>query len=169
MFLDPEHKTAMISRKLTMPYDSGAWPSIERVADIEQMADTQSRPVEPLGKKQIAGQEAQGVRVPYGDEETLSVWRSTATGRPVLIEQVQTDRAAQQHNTKPLHIIYSDIVFDPPVDDSLFAITAPQGYQVLEADDISFNPATHPASQPAAGQVPITRPTTSTDNVQGPE
>ena len=151
LFLDRVEKTARISSKLTMPPDSGAWPAMT-VADIEDMADPQGRPVEALGKKQISGQDAVGVRFPYGDEETLEVWRATATGRPVLIEQFETKGAARPH---PLHIIYSDIVFDVPLDDSLFALEVPAEFRVLPGDDVGFNPATRPAAPPQVGFAPL--------------
>ena len=140
-----------------MVAQSDAWPMMDTVAQIEQMADPGTRPVQSLGRKRIEGREVEGIRFPYGDSETLTVWRDPAARRPVMIDQMETDAAAAQHKSDRLHIIYSNMIFDVPLDDSLFAIRSPEGYTVLDADDVDFNPATrptthgdpHPTTQPA--------------------
>ena len=142
LFLDPEHKTATISTLENVRRDHPGFPFY----NLEKMADSEAHPVVSLGKKQIAGTEADGIRFTVGPE-TRTVWRDPATRRPV---QFETELA--QFSAPPLHFTFTDIIFDAPLDDSLFAIQPPPGYERKEGPRMRFQSVQIPATHPVATQ-----------------
>ena len=157
LFLDPRDKTATISPlvnvRLDDPMLSVAFDDpMLSVANIEKMAEPGRYPVVPLGKKQIDGRDADGIQFNI-DGGQRNVWRDAASHRLVSLE---TNLDHVLPTGQPFHMIYNDIVFDVPLDDSLFAIRPPPGYEVRELSPMGFQsiklPATAPATRPADTQ-----------------
>jgi outer membrane lipoprotein-sorting protein len=82
---------------------------------------------EPLGSRQIDGREAVGFRIlKKGDGTDIwsgdktDIWVDVKTKRVVLLETGAADGRWKY--------ILKDFVFDEPLDDSLFTLELPQGY-----------------------------------------
>ncbi len=114
---------------------------------------------EPLGRKDINGREAIGYRVggegntnayltiPSGSRVpwTADLWVDAKTKRLVLInnpgvnvydpenDPVRANQPGEGQSTRwAMGSVYRDIVFDEEVDDSLFRLDPPEGYDVTE-------------------------------------
>lgn len=101
-----------------------------------QLIDARDRPDwirEPLGEKVIAGQRLVGHRL-TGHGNILDLWGDPKTGMPVRIES----RTPSLPNMKP--IIYSNFVFNPHLDESLFSLEPPAGYEVRK-QTVDVSPA----------------------------
>ena len=140
LVLDPMRKTAVISTLTDVRPDNPAFSP----ANLEKLADPGAYPVVALGKKQFGGRDAEGVQFNISGELRI-VWRDTLTHRPI---QIETSVIPNTFTVKSIHVVYSDIVFDVPLDDSLFATKAPEGYETKAGGTIRFR------------NIPVTAPTT---------
>jgi hypothetical protein len=140
MLLDPAHKTATIATLVDAPF------AMFTARNIEKIGDPGRFPTVSMGKKQIAGREAEGLKFDVGAQQRVA-WRDAATHRPVEIEF-----SGVSNTGRPMHTTYSDIAFDVPLDDSLFAIEVPPGYQRVEGARLGFQMEKDPASQPDTTQ-----------------
>lgn len=98
---------------------------------FEQIRKLQDRADESLGEKEIDGRKAIGFRTRINDT-TWEVWTDPTTNLPIRIES----------NGKYGQQIMSDFAFDVPLDESLFSLTAPDGYTVTEGK-ANINVAPH--------------------------
>ncbi len=78
---------------------------------------------EPLGEKEIDGRHVVGYRL-TGRGQVNSFWGDPKTGLPVLIEQTM----AMFPDAKTT---MSDFVFNVEMDESLFSVEPPAGYEVM--------------------------------------
>jgi hypothetical protein len=103
--------------------------------------------VEVLGTEIVDDVELVVLRAPWpeglgggGTEEwTVTVWADLHSGLPVRVEAM-TDIAGDNSQAPPIgqrRIVFSDLVFDEPVDPALFSMDAPPGYTL---ESISFDP-----------------------------
>ncbi|MCY2924969.1 MAG: hypothetical protein NT031_05935 [Planctomycetota bacterium] len=83
-------------------------------------------PHEDLGDKTIQGHKARGYRCRNAEvmNAGMDIWVDASTGTPLMVEMTTPDAAGG------MKITMSDIVLDPPLDDSLFDLRPPAGYAV---------------------------------------
>lgn len=93
---------------------------------IDQLRHFRGKPEQDLGEKIIDGRTARGFRISAGGWTSV-VWVDVKTDLPVRMES-QTGFNADGTKT----VVYSDFVFDAPLDASLFRMTPPEGYQTQE-------------------------------------
>jgi hypothetical protein len=81
--------------------------------------------VEELGEREIAGQKLIGFRATHPKAE-ITIWADPVTALPVRIEQISGQ----------MKIICKNLVFDVPMDETLFSMDVPEGYtqQQVELD-----------------------------------
>ena len=75
---------------------------------------------ETLGEKEIDGRKTKGFRVTSRGQE-MELWVDAKTGDPIQIEMKVPDFGA---------VVMSEIKFDVELDDSLFDVTPPEGYEI---------------------------------------
>ncbi len=90
---------------------------------IDQLRHFRGKPEEDLGEKVIDGRPARGFRLSAGGWSSV-VWVDSKTDLPVRMETRNTLNADGAQA-----VVYSDFVFDAPLDESLFRMTAPEGYK----------------------------------------
>ena len=117
LVLDTRHKTATVFENKP-PAGAGAGED-----QIDQLRDFKGKPEEDLGEQVIDGRPARGFRLSAGGWTSV-VWVDAGTKLPVRME---TKTRFNADDTKT--VVYSAFVFDPPLDDSLFAMVAPEGYK----------------------------------------
>jgi len=76
----------------------------------------------PLGEKEIAGKQAKGYKVEQ-DGQVFAVWVDADTGDPLQIDIEMFGGT--------MSIGFSDFEIDKPLDDGLFSLEVPKGYEVL--------------------------------------
>ncbi|MHC5537535.1 LolA family protein, partial [Singulisphaera rosea] len=90
---------------------------------IDQLRNFRGKPEEDLGERLVDGRPARGFRLSAGGWTSV-VWVDAKTDLPVRMEsQIRLNA----DGTKT--VVYSDFVFDPPLDESLFRMTPPEGYK----------------------------------------
>ncbi len=75
-----------------------------------------------LGEKTIDGQKAKGFLVKRSEQDKMEIWVDPVTAQPVRIEAEVLSAG--------MKVIMTDFVFDRPLDDSLFSLEHPSGYEV---------------------------------------
>jgi len=100
--------------------DTGPYVSVERLRALPSQAD------EALGEKKIDGRTLEGYRVHEADT-TTTVWVDPQTGEPARVEM--------EFATAPgMDMVLSDFQFDVALDDSLFSLEPPAGYEPMGLD-----------------------------------
>ena len=103
--------------------------------------------VESIGKKRIAGEEANGFRVTYfhvcaNKTETNDLWIDANTQRLMLVQTPGADMLdpdfPEEEWSRASCRTYNDIVLDPDLDDSLFSLDPPEGYTVTVAPPVQY-------------------------------
>jgi hypothetical protein len=94
------------------------WATTEKLRALPARAD------DILGRQQIDGRTLDGFRVHEDDAQT-TVWIDPGTGELVRVELVFA-------NAPGMNTIMSDFQFNVPLEDSLFAVTPPEGYAPVE-------------------------------------
>ena len=127
LVLDTAAKTATVMTLSEHSYAPATGGDV--VAEFKKLADQRGTPIED---RQIGGVTAKGFRVVVEGHAT-SIWADPKSGVPLQVEM-----------TVPLGdasgvVTIRDIVFDAKLDDSLFSLEPPQGYQV-RTQQISFSP-----------------------------
>ena len=97
---------------------------LRHMSAFENMPDLLA--VEDLGFKQVEGRTAKGFHVP-GKYNDWTIWADTQTRLPIRIELV--------HPQIERKIIMTEFEFDAEFDESLFSMTAPEGYTVKQIVD----------------------------------
>jgi outer membrane lipoprotein-sorting protein len=129
--LDPKKKLATLyvdRPKDKKPQDInslGGWGSMFRDTQkaIQNSPDFHA---EPLGEKDIDGRRVIGFRTLTAPEGTIEVWGDPKTGMPVRIDQT----LAMSPMIK-LKMTVSDFELNLDLDESLFSIEPPAGYQLI--------------------------------------
>ena len=137
LHLDPAEKRATVYNYANMPKDKT--PNQDPLAhfrsillDAENKLDVKR---ESLGEKKIDGRQVVGFRINTA-ETVMSVWGDPKTGLPVRVEGT----SPMTPNTK---VTMSDFVFNVDMDESLFSVEPPAGYEVIEIEK-----STHDGSSP---------------------
>lgn len=128
MDLFPAEKKAIIYEMTGIPEDkqrSDNW--FERIREcIRQAQENEDESVTFLGKQEINGAKAFGYRIVNKPNlSDMTVWADAQTLLPTWIEYSLTGGIVKVEGT----IIYSDIVFNEELDESLFSIQVPEGYE----------------------------------------
>jgi outer membrane lipoprotein-sorting protein len=120
--LMPSQKLAMVMEMVNMPEaeELGQFNMFLEIRKrIQEVQETPDESVEFLGEEQIDGRLAIGYHVSKGGGD-ITVWADKETKMPIRLE-IATGAVTQS---------MSDIVFDVPLDESLFDLTIPEGYTV---------------------------------------
>ena len=125
--LDTKNKKATIMNFANMPKDKMPKNANFFTQLQSQLSNAKENPDvkrEPLGEKEIDGHQAIGYRIIYTGM-TMNFWGDPKTNLPVRIEQSMDFIP----NTK---ITWTDFQFDVNLDESLFNITPPDGYTIMD-------------------------------------
>ena len=120
VLMNPAKKTAKISFIEDQPPD--IYEALSDFKNMSQLSDEQ------IGQRQIGETQAIGFRAFHGQDQA-TVWVDPQTQLPIRIEFFETNEWDQ---TEP-EFIWSEIVFDVELDESLFKIDL-KGYEVEEFD-----------------------------------
>ncbi len=91
--------------------------------------------VKDLGTRSVDGKQAFGMRSAIGGE-IIEAWFDRKSHLPVLVRVQKEIPAELTGGTKEkFWQVMSDFEFDVPVDHTLFSMTVPDGYRLLEKDD----------------------------------
>ena len=128
LHLQPAEKRATVYSDADMPDDKKAKPDDPFWFRTLLLGAVDKPGVkrESLGEKEIDGRRAVGFRVSLPDAVFI-VWGDPKTGRPVRIETT----VAVSPNVK---MTLSDFEFDVEMDESLFSVEPPAGYEVMEIE-----------------------------------
>jgi prepilin-type processing-associated H-X9-DG protein len=122
LVLEPSRKLAMIS--------STAQKSLDIYNTFKNFQNMEGFTVEEIGQKQINEKLSIGFRLTKEDgKQEKEVWADIETGLPVLIETTETDVQSSLSLA-----ITDEIVFDVELDNALFDIEAPEGYEKISMD-----------------------------------
>jgi outer membrane lipoprotein-sorting protein len=100
--------------------DTGPYVSVEKLRALPGQAD------EALGRRQIDGRTLEGYQV-HETDMTTTVWVDPRTGEPARVEM---EFAA----APGMDMVLSDFQFDVTLDDSLFSLEPPAGYEPMGVD-----------------------------------
>jgi hypothetical protein len=85
---------------------------------IAQLQQTPEFTVEELGERDFGGQKLIGFRANHPKAE-ITIWANPVTALPVRIESIEGQ----------LKVICKNVVFDVPMDETLFSMEVPEGYK----------------------------------------
>lgn len=137
LYLEPATKTAFHTPGPGKGVDGTFHPGVQVVdqkpfakgriefSGFNKLKSIAGEKAEPLGKKNIAGVQAQGFRVRQSGE-VFTVWADPNTSLPLEIEQ------KFRVGDREITVTSSDFVFDARLDDSLFSLELPLGYRLRE-------------------------------------
>ena len=126
LMLQPAEKRATVYNDANMPEDRKAKPD-DPFWFRSLLLDTRDKPDvkrEPLGEKDIDGRRVVGIRLSL-PAAVFSVWGDPKTGLPARIEAT----VAIMPNVK---MTMSDFAFNVDMDESLFSVEPPAGYEVVQ-------------------------------------
>lgn len=126
--LIPDQKRATISKKEDKSKDKASSQAPQDAAARFRtlLLDARDKPGvkrESLGETEIDGHRVVGVRITHSDGLEMSVWGDPKTGLPVRIETT-TAMVPNLKSTK------SDFEFNVELDESLFSVEPPAGYEI---------------------------------------
>ncbi len=136
LILRPAEKLAIVATVTNVPKEKR--PRALFFDLQSQLADARDQPDwirESLGEKVVDGRRLAGYRL-TGRGMTYELWGDLKTGLPVRIESSSPGNP----NAKP--VIYSDFVFNADLDESLFSMEPPAGYQVQKLTAAPGEPST---------------------------
>jgi outer membrane lipoprotein-sorting protein len=90
---------------------------------IEDLKKALAGEHQDLGEKTLDGRKVKGYRCKF-QAAVMDIWADAASGKPLRIEQKIAS------NDSVSKMMMTDIVMNPPLDDSLFDTTVPEGYTV---------------------------------------
>lgn len=105
---------------------------------ISMMKILKDQSDESLGEKEIDGQTAVGFHLIHGGRD-FTVWADPETGLPVRMIIIMNADVAFFDSTT---ITFSDFVFNPDLDESLFSSEVPEGYELIEMPAIDMTKET---------------------------
>jgi hypothetical protein len=126
LMLQPAEKRATVYNDANMPEDRKAKPD-DPFWFRSLLLDARDKPDvkrEPLGEKDIDGRRVVGIRLSL-PAAVFSVWGDPKTGLPARIEAT----VAIMPNVK---MTMSDFAFNVDMDESLFSVEPPAGYEVIQ-------------------------------------
>jgi outer membrane lipoprotein-sorting protein len=117
-----------VSKKVAVYVDLKGLPSIPNYLEvlkniINMLQDSPDFEVEELGQQDIQGQSVIGFRAKHPKAE-ITIWADSETALPVWIEQIEPQ----------LKVICKNVKFDSPMDDSLFSMDVPDGYELQQVE-----------------------------------
>jgi hypothetical protein len=124
--LVPDTKSYIVFQMDHVPDTPGKdpWATVESLRALPEQAD------EGLGREEIDGRKLEGYRV-HSEATATTVWIDPKTGELVRAELAFADAPG-------MDMILSDIQVDVPLDDALFTLAPPEGYNQVEvAADVS--------------------------------
>jgi outer membrane lipoprotein-sorting protein len=147
LLVDPAHKSVRVLEGFAIPNGAPA-PNV-----YELFRSIAANPIKTLPPREIAGKSAVGFVVrnppfgkgqpkPEGPEPEITVWVNPQTKLPLRIEM--TSREGNVTASQ----VFTDIVFDRPLDPALFDLNPPAGYRVETFGVAQLRPA--PAAKEAA-------------------
>jgi hypothetical protein len=143
--LDPGKKSATRMTLARQPFDFYDW-----------FRDFKDGKEERIGEKEFDGKKllgfkvrrpAPGVAGEAPKDVTITLWVDPATSLPV--------RAEGEDNGRP--VVFTDLKFDVPLGDELFAMTVPEGYTVHDLGGISSDQLKAPPTAQEAAEL-VLRP-----------
>ncbi|MBA7669707.1 hypothetical protein ES703_77840 [subsurface metagenome] len=139
MNLYPTEKKAIIYEMTNIPEDKQRQTNwFQQIREcIRQAQETEDESVKFIGKQKIDGVNAIGYHVEERNMD-MTVWADAETLLPIRIEYSLASAGAIIEGT----ITYSDIVVNVELDESLFSIQVPEGYesQTMQYDYEPFKP-----------------------------
>ncbi|MGE0759127.1 MAG: outer membrane lipoprotein carrier protein LolA, partial [Pirellulaceae bacterium] len=128
--LDPINKQATVFNLVNVPAESRRTMQMNQFEVIrESMREAMANPdkkIEQLGEKQLDGRRVVGVRFLTGPQP-MTLWADPRTNLPVRIE-------ATMAGPPQTEVVMSNYEFNVDLDESLFRVAVPEGYQVVQAD-----------------------------------
>ena len=131
--LEPAKKKATVRTYVNMPKAMGPHKDKDPLAFLcarvldGRFPDNPNFKLEPLGEKDMDGRRVVGFRLIFSSPAmVMSLWGDPETGLPVHIEWT----TAELPNAKTT---VSDFEFNVDMDESLFSVEPPAGYEVVEA------------------------------------
>ena len=120
--------TMNVSKKEAAYVDLKGLPSIPNYLEvlkniINMLQDSPHFEVEELGQQEIQGQSVIGFRAIHPKAE-ITIWADSETALPVQIEQIEPQ----------LKVVCKNVKFDSPMDDSLFSMDVPDGYELQQVE-----------------------------------
>ena len=117
-----------VSKKVAVYVDLKGLPSIPNYLEvlkniINMLQDSPHFEVEELGQQEIQGQSVIGFRAKNPKAE-ITIWADSDTALPVWIEQIEPQ----------LKVICKNVKFDSPMDDSLFSMDVPDGFELQQVE-----------------------------------
>jgi outer membrane lipoprotein-sorting protein len=101
--------------------------------EIEALQNLKAEEARPLGAKEIDGVRAEGFEITRPSDVT-TVWADATTGEPIRIEILQ-----KNFPSGPIVLTWTNIEFDAPLDEALFSLEPPAGYQSQPFMSVDFN------------------------------
>ena len=95
---------------------------------VRNFRDWQDFTVTELGERRVGDKQTIGFKLEKEEGPEIIVWADPETKLPILMELAMEDREGQIE-----HAVYTDIVFDVPLDESLFSVKPPPDYQIDRA------------------------------------
>jgi hypothetical protein len=119
--LVPATKTFFDFELSNIPDNAGKdpWVAVEHLRTLPARAD------EALGRREIDGRTLEGFRAREGDT-TTTVWIDPKTGNLIRAE-------IEYAKTPGMNMILTDFQVDVDLEDSLFSLTPPEGYHLMQA------------------------------------
>jgi hypothetical protein len=124
LILDNNLKTATLMRIHTTGGPPQSSPDQSFAFDFRKLAD---QPGTPIADRQIGNVLAKGFSVQIGDHP-VSLWVDPRSHLPIRMEM------SASFAGREVESVFSDIVFDAPIDPSLFSLDVPPGYTVKRTE-----------------------------------
>jgi outer membrane lipoprotein-sorting protein len=127
LMVDSKRKTARISSI------KGGEQKDMAARKIEDLQNLKAEDARPLGNKVVDGVQAKGFEITRPSDVT-TVWADATTGEPVRIEILR-----KTFPSGPVVETWTNFKFDPPLNDALFSVEPPAGYQSQPSLPVDFN------------------------------
>ena len=128
--LDPKNKRATVLNLTNRPAaarDQMAGNQFELVRDLlHQAQDDPDAKIESLGEKQIGGRTMIGFELVVASQH-MTVWADPETRFPATI-------AATMAGPPETTVVMSNYEFNVKLDEDMFSVAIPEGYQIMETD-----------------------------------
>ncbi len=120
--------TMNISKKEAAYIDLKGLPSMPNYMEVLRniiimLQESPHFEVEELGQQKIQGQSVIGFCAKHPKAE-ITIWADSETALPVQIEQIEPQ----------LKVVCKNVKFDSPMDDSLFSMDVPDGYELQQVE-----------------------------------
>lgn len=129
LVFSPTTKTATLTNSLNIPVEKkgqleeGFTRLRQQILEAQRNSDES---IDLLGKKEIDGQTLIGFRI-QTKRSPMTVWVDPETYHPCIVEVKQKPAKPSEQS---IVMTFSDFEFNVELDDSLFSLEVPEGYQV---------------------------------------